>query len=92
VLFAVTFGISYGGFIALAPAVAAEVFGTQGLGAVLGALYTAAGLGGIGLFVAGEVIDAQGSYTLAIVGGLVLVAVSTAILAPLARYRGAATV
>ncbi len=90
VLFALTFGISYGGFIALAPAVAAEVFGTQGLGGVLGALYTAAGLGGIGLFIGGEIIDAQDSYTVAIIGALVLVAVSTVILAPLGRYTRAA--
>ena len=89
-LFAVTFGISYGGFIALAPAVAAEVFGTAGLGGVLGALYTAAGLGGIGLFIGGEVIDAQDSYTAAIVGSLVLVVASTVILAPLGRYTRAA--
>lgn len=87
VLFAVTFGVSYGGFIALAPAVAAEHFGTQGLGAVLGALYTAAGLGGIGLFLAGELIDATESYRGAIVGAIALAAASVALLLPLTRQR-----
>lgn len=85
VVFALTFGVSYGGFIALAPAVAAEHFGTQGLGAVLGALYTAAGLGGVGLFAAGELIDASGSYTVAIVGAIVLSAASLVVLLPLSH-------
>lgn len=86
VVFALSFGVSYGGFIALAPAVAAEHFGTQGLGAVLGALYTAAGLGGIGLFLAGELIDASGAYTGAIVASIVLSALSVVILLPLGRH------
>jgi MFS family permease len=85
VLFALSFGVSYGGFIALAPAVAAEFFGTQGLGAILGALYTAAGLGGIGLFLAGELIDATGSYTGAIVGAIALSVCSVLLLLPLSR-------
>ena len=47
VLFAIVMGVAYGGFIALAPAVAAGLFGTVGLGAILGALYTAAAIGGL---------------------------------------------
>ena len=47
VLFAIVMGVAYGGFIALAPAVAAGLFGTVGLGAILGALYTAAAVGGL---------------------------------------------
>jgi MFS family permease len=90
VLFAVIFGVVYGGFIALAPAVAAHVYGTQGLGAVLGALYTAAGFGGIGLYLAGEHIDASGSYTLSIVGTLVLALASALLLLPLERRERAA--
>lgn len=64
VLFAVVFGAAYGGFIALAPAVAADIFGPVGLGGVLGAIYTAAGVGGlIGPPLAGELIDAFGYRT-----------------------------
>jgi MFS family permease len=85
VLFAVLFGIVYGGFIALAPAVAAQIFGVQGLGAVLGALYTAAAFGGIGLFLAGEYIESSDSYTAAIVGALVAAAVGAVLLLPLRR-------
>ena len=64
ILFAAVFGVAYGGFIALAPAVAADLFGPIGLGGVLGALYTAAGVGGlIGPPLAGELIDASGYST-----------------------------
>lgn len=35
----------YGGFVALGPAPVAEMFGVQRLGALLGVLYTSAGLG-----------------------------------------------
>jgi len=46
-VFATSMGVSYGGFIALAPAVTAMAFGPEGLGGVLGALYTSAGIGGL---------------------------------------------
>jgi MFS family permease len=85
-VFSIVFGVVYGGFIALAPAVTAHVYGTQGLGAVLGALYTAAGFGGIGLYLAGEHIDATNSYTPSIVATLVLAAISAGLLLPLSRY------
>ena len=87
VTFAVVFGVVYGGFIALAPAVTAQVYGTEGLGMVLGALYTAAGLGGIGLYLAGENIDATGRYGPSIVAALVLSALSAVLLLPLRRYE-----
>lgn len=57
-VFAVVLGVSYGGFVALAPAVAADLFGPVGLGGILGALYTAAGIGGlIGSPLVGALID-----------------------------------
>jgi MFS family permease len=71
-VFAIVLGVAYGGFIALSPAVAAAAFGTVGLGGVLGALYTAAGFGGlVGPPVAGTTIDAAG-YPTAIVACIVL--------------------
>ncbi len=61
IIFAIVLGVSYGGFIALSPAVVAEMFGTLGMGGVLGALYTAAGVGGlIGPPVMGKIIDSSG--------------------------------
>jgi MFS family permease len=80
VLFAIVMGIAYGGFIALAPAVAAGLFGTVGLGAILGALYTAAAIGGlVGPPVVGAVID-HVSYSAGIVLAMVITAASTLVL------------
>jgi MFS family permease len=80
VLFAIVMGVAYGGFIALAPAVTAGLFGTVGLGAILGALYTAAGAGGlIGPPIVGAVID-RSSYTVGIVLAMSLTAASTVVL------------
>lgn len=65
VVFVLVLGIAYGGFIALSPAVVAELFGTVGMGGVLGALYTAAGFGGlVGPPLMGWIIDNSG-YTAA---------------------------
>jgi len=72
-VFAIVMGIAYGGFIALSPAVTAEMFGLAGLGGVMGALYTAAGVGGlIGPPLAGMLIDYTNSYTVVIVSAMVL--------------------
>jgi len=94
VLFAVVMGVAYGGFIALAPAVAAGLFGTVGLGAILGALYTAAAIGGlVGPPVVGVVID-EVSYTAGIIVAMVLTAASTVVLflLPAGHDRPAAAV
>jgi len=81
VAFVIIMGTAYGGFIALAPAVAAGSFGANGLGGVLGALYTAAGLGGlIGPPVTGAIID-RFSYDVAIWLAILISLASTAILA-----------
>lgn len=80
VAFTVVMGFGYGGFIALSPAVIAVLFGTVGMGAILGAAYTAAGIGGlVGPPLAGEIID-RVSYDAAIVLAMVLTALGTAVL------------
>ncbi|MDQ3468873.1 MAG: MFS transporter [Actinomycetota bacterium] len=80
VAFATVMGIGYGGFIALAPAVMATLFGTVGLGAILGALYTAAGIGGLfGPPIAGALID-RTSYATTIVAAMVVFAAASAVL------------
>jgi MFS family permease len=72
-VFAIVMGIAYGGFIALSPAVTAEMFGLKGLGGIMGALYTSAGVGGlIGPPLAGLLIDFTNSYTIVIVSAMVL--------------------
>lgn len=64
VVYAVTLGLGYGGFIAVSPAVAAERFGLEGLGGVLGTLYTSAAIGSLfGPPIAGVLIDEAGYGT-----------------------------
>ncbi len=62
VVYAATLGLGYGGFIALSPAVVAEIFGLDGLGGVIGTLYTAAGIGSLaGPPIAGLLFDELGA-------------------------------
>lgn len=90
-VFAVVMGVGYGGFIALSPAVMADLFGTAGMGGVVGLQYTAAGIGGlIGPVAAGRVIDSYG-YAWAIGGSGVLALLAWVALLFL-RPPGAATV
>ena len=71
-VFAIVLGVGYGGYVALAPAVVAERFGVERLGALLGVLYTSAGLGSaVGPPAAGAVIDASG-YAPAIAASLAI--------------------
>jgi MFS family permease len=82
IVFALTMGAAYGGVVALAPAVVAELFGVQGLGALLGTLYTSSAISAlVGPPLAGLVIDRTGSYSWAaafagcacVIGFLILV-------------------
>ena len=85
--FAAVLGIGYGGFVALAPAVVAGRFGVANLGALLGVLYTAAGIGSaIGPPAAGALIDA-GGYTPAIAASLAIGLASFATMMPVSLRR-----
>lgn len=67
VLFAVLLGVGYGGFVALGPPLVAEAFGVQGLGALLGVLYTSAALGSaVGPPLAGVLIGDGDGYRAAV--------------------------
>ena len=84
--FALLMGLSYGGFIALSPAVAAALFGPVGLGGVLGALYTAAGLGAmVGPPVLGLLVDTSG-YSATIVVAMCLGVAAVPLLAAAERF------
>lgn len=62
-VFALTFGMSYGGCVGLYPAVAADLFGASQIGTRLGYLYTAVGVAAlIGPPLAGSIYDQTGSY------------------------------
>jgi len=87
VCFAALLGAGYGGFIALSPAVTAEIFGLVGLGSILGAMYTAAGIGGlIGPPLAGYLIDSTGSYSPAIVTAMLFGFIAFLFLIPILRH------
>ena len=80
VIFVLVMGTAYGGWIALSPAVIAYLFGPVGLGGVLGALYTSAGIGGLfGPPLIGVVIDAT-NYETAIGLAIALSAISLVLL------------
>lgn len=81
VAFALLFGAFYGGFVAIAPSLAADYFGGRSLGAIIGALYSGVGIGALfGSPAAGYAYDFFGSYTGAILGGAVLCFIAFAIM------------
>ena len=85
-LFAALLGVGYGGFVALSPVASAGIFGLEGLGGILGVQYTSAGVGAlIGPISAGAVIDATGSYTVAIVAAILVSSAATLAVLPLWR-------
>jgi MFS family permease len=73
IVFALLFGAFYGGFVAIAPSLAADYFGGRALGAVIGALYSGVAFGSLlGSPAAGYAYDFFGSYTGAILVGACL--------------------
>ncbi|HTZ78361.1 MAG TPA: MCT family MFS transporter [Stellaceae bacterium] len=72
IVFALVFGTCYGGFVALAPAVAVDYFGARSAGAIIGTLYAAVGVGTFaGPLLAGIAFDLLRSYTLPILASAV---------------------
>ena len=66
-IYAMMFGVLYGGYIALLPALTMEYFGGRQITTVIGALYTSWGFGALfGPTLAGSIYDASGGYFLAI--------------------------
>jgi MFS family permease len=86
--FALLLGTAHGGWTALLPAVTAQLYGTRGLGRVLGTLHTGGGFGClVGPPVAGAVIDLTGGYGAAIALSAAMVVGSWALLRPLELGR-----
>jgi MFS family permease len=80
VVFTVLLGIGYGGFVALGPPLVAEVFGVQGLGALLGVLYTSAAVGSaIGPPLAGLLIGDGDGYRTTVLCSLAVAALAAAL-------------
>jgi MFS family permease len=86
--FGLMLGLGYGGWVALSPSVMADLFGPEGLGGTLGALYTSAGVGALlGPPFAGFLVDATGSYRPAILTAIGLAVGAAVLLAPLTVRR-----
>jgi OFA family oxalate/formate antiporter-like MFS transporter len=81
-VFALVYGVFYGGFVALAPAVVIDYFGGRHASSIIGILYTSVAFGTlIGPSAAGFAYDVSHSYTLPIVASVGAYVVATAILA-----------
>lgn len=85
-MFAVVFGFTYGGFMALPSPIVADLLGLKAHGALFGASNFLATVGGaVGTLIAGRIFDLNGTYRLAFlicaclcVAGLVLLSVMKA--------------
>ena len=68
-LFALLYGVFYGGFVAILPALVMDLFGGRQISTLIGILYTAVAFGTlIGPSMAGFVFDRTHSYTWALTG------------------------
>jgi MFS family permease len=77
-LFAVWFGLSYGGIVSLLPALCMDLFGARAVSSIIGSLYSGAALGNLlGPTLAGAVFDRSGSYGSVIWTCVVLSTVAT---------------
>ena len=87
-LFALWFGLSYGGIVSLLPALCMDLFGGRAVASIIGTLYSGAALGNLlGPVVAGAVFDRTGSYVPVIWGCIALSMVATLASARLVRAR-----
>jgi MFS family permease len=83
-MFAVIFGLFYGCFVALVPALTADYFGSRSAGGIIGALYSGVGLGTFaGAPLAGYAFDLLGSYLMPAVVSGALCLIAAAIVAAL---------
>lgn len=72
VVFALVFGVCYGGFVALMPALTADYYGGRSVSGIIGFLYTSAGIGTLfGPTLAGLAFDVSRSYALPIAAGAI---------------------
>jgi MFS transporter, OFA family, oxalate/formate antiporter len=80
--FALVYGVFYGGFVALAPAVVIDYFGGRHASSLIGILYTSVAFGTlVGPAAAGFAFDVSHSYTLPILLSVAAYAIATGILA-----------
>lgn len=69
--FALAYGVFYGGFVALLPALVMDYFGGKSISAIIGALYTSVAFGSLlGPSAAGFAFDLRHSYRLPIIASI----------------------
>ena len=84
--FALLFGLFYGGWVALLPAVVADYFGAANVGGMIGLISLSIALGTlVGPSAAGFAFDINHSYTLPIVAGIAANVIAAVILAATAK-------
>jgi MFS family permease len=89
VVFALWFGLSYGGIVSLLPAICMDLFGARSISGILGTLYSGAALGNLlGPVLAGAVFDRTQSYQPVIWSCLGLSIVATLTSLKLRRFAG----
>jgi MFS family permease len=87
--FALVFGVFYGGFVALIPALVTDYFGRRNASSIIGVLYTSVAFGTlIGPSAAGVAFDLSGSYTLPIVASIAANLIAATILAAMPKPSG----
>ncbi len=90
-IFALWFGLSYGGIVSLLPAICMDLFGPRAVSSIIGTLYTGAALGNLlGPVLAGAVFDRSGSYATILWACVALSTLATVASARLARSRAPA--
>ncbi len=90
-IFALWFGLSYGGIVSLMPAICMDMFGARAVSSIIGTLYTGAALGNLlGPVIAGAVFDRTHSYAPVIWGCVALAGVAALASARVARLSRAA--
>lgn len=86
--FAILFGVFYGGWVAILPAVVMDYFGGRNVSALIGILYTSVAVGTlVGPSAAGFAYDVSHSYTVPIVASIAANLVAAAIAALATRTR-----
>lgn len=88
--FAFGYGVFYGGFVAVLPALVMDYFGGRNVGAIIGVLYTSVAFGTlVGPATAGFAFDATHSYTAPILAGVCANIIAAGVLAASSRARAA---
>jgi OFA family oxalate/formate antiporter-like MFS transporter len=92
VAFAFTFGVFYGGFVAILPALVMDYFGGRNVSGIIGALYTSVAFGTlIGPSAAGFAFDRNHNYMLPILGAIGANMIAAAIMVAMSNNARAAS-